>query len=51
MRHRRVVVDLKVGRHTGEYNTIINPITGNPTTITKGQQPEMAETCGHFKRH
>ena len=24
---------------------------GNPTTTTKGQQPEIAETRGHPKRH
>ena len=50
-RHRRVVVDLKAGRHTGERDTTINLIIGNPTTPTKGQQPEMAKTCGYPKRH
>ena len=35
-RHRRVIVDLKVGQHTGERDTITNLIMGNPTTPTKG---------------
>ena len=50
-RHRRVAVDLKVGRHTGERDTTINLTTDNPTTTTKGQQPEIAETCEYPKRH
>ena len=40
-----------MGQHTGGRNTTTNPTTGNPTTITKRQQPEMAETCGYPKRH
>ena len=35
----------------GERDTTTNLIIGDPTTTTKGQQPEMAETRGHFKRH
>ena len=50
-RHRRVVVDSKAGRHIGERDTITNPITGNPTIITKGQRPEMAETHRYPKRY
>ena len=51
MRHRRAAVDLKMDRHTGERDTTINPIMGDPTTITKGQRLEIAETYRHFKRH
>ena len=51
MRHRRVAVDLKVGRYTKKRDTTTNLITGDLTTITKRQQPEMAETCGYPKRH
>ena len=50
-RHRRVVADLKVGQHIGERDTTINLTTGNPTTTTKRQQLEMAETYRHPKRH
>ena len=51
MRHRRAAADLKVGRYIGECDTIINLITDDPTTTTKGQRLEMAETCGYPKRH
>ena len=51
MRHRRVIVDSKAGQYIGECDTITNLITGNPTTTTKGQRPEMAETYGYPKRH
>ena len=50
-RPRRVIVDSKVGQHTGEHNTIINPTMGNPTTTTKGQQLEMVKTYKYPKRH
>ena len=50
-RPRRVVVDLKVGRYIGEYDTIINLIKGNPTIITKGQRLEMVETYRYPKRY
>ena len=50
-RHRRVAVDSKVGQHIRERNTTTNLITGDPTTTTKGQQLEIAETYRHPKRH
>ena len=50
-RPRRVTADSKVGRHIGERNTTINPTTGNPTTTTKGQQPEIIKTYRYPKRH
>jgi len=34
-----------------KHNTIINPIGGDLTIITKGQQPEMVETYRYPKRH
>ena len=40
-----------MSRHTGERDTITNPITNNPTTTTKKQQPEMVETYRYPKRH
>ena len=40
-----------MGWYIGERNTTTNPTTGDPTIITKGQQPEIAETCGYLKRH
>ena len=40
-----------MGQYTGERDTTINSITGDPTTTTKEQQPEMAETYGYPKRH
>ena len=50
-RPKRVTVDLKVSQHTEKRNTTINPTQGDPTTTTKGQQPEMAETHEYPKRH
>ena len=50
-RSRRVTADLKVGRHTEKCDTITNPTWGDPTTTTKRQQLEMAETYGYPKRH
>ena len=40
-----------MSRHTGEHDTIINPTTGNPTTTTKKQQPEIVETYRYPKGH
>jgi len=37
--------------HTEKHNTTINPIRGDPSTTTKGQQPEMAKTYRPPKRH
>ena len=42
---------MKVGQHTEKRDTTTNPTQGNPTTITKGQQPEMAEIYKYPKRH
>ena len=36
-RPRRVIADLKVGRHTEKRDTIINLTWGDPTTTTKRQ--------------
>ena len=49
--HRRVIVDSKAGRYIGERDTTTNLIIGNPTTPTKRQRLEMAETRGYPKRH
>ena len=48
---RRVAADLKVGRYIEKRDTTINLTRGDPTTITKGQWPEMVETCRYSKRH
>ena len=51
MWHRRVVVDLKAGRHTGECDTTTNLIIDNLTTPTKKQQLEIVKTYRYPKRH
>ena len=40
-----------MGQYTGERDTIINLITGNPTTTTKEQQLKIAETHRYPKGH
>ena len=40
-----------MGQYIEERDTITNLITGDPTTTTKGQQLEIAETYRHPKRH
>ena len=50
-RPRRVAADSKVGQHTEKRDTIINLTQSDPTTTTKEQRPEMAETYKYLKRH